>query len=114
MKWIVPIILLSSFALDCHAADKKETTKPAQSIGELRQQIEKVLKETHMHLREYANCSRLPGLVGHHRRPHLGLSVKPAWRSPGPDRPRKTMVCPTARQRIKLSPFRVTLQRAIS
>ena len=31
----------------CFAADKNEPQKPAQSLAELRQQLEKVLKDTH-------------------------------------------------------------------
>lgn len=47
MKWIVPALLIVSFSF-CLAADKKEEKpKPAQSIPELQQQIEKILKDTH-------------------------------------------------------------------
>lgn len=47
MKWIVPAILVVSFSV-CFAADKKEEKpKPAQSIPELQQQLEKILKDSH-------------------------------------------------------------------
>ena len=48
MKWIVPAVLLAALVSFSLAADKKEEKpKPAQSIDELRQQIEKILKDTH-------------------------------------------------------------------
>jgi CubicO group peptidase (beta-lactamase class C family) len=48
MKWTVPAVLLLLLVPFCLAADKKEEKpKPAQSIDELRQQIEKILKDTH-------------------------------------------------------------------
>ena len=48
MKWSIPAVLLFLLAPFCLAADKKEEKpKPAQSIDELRQQIEKILKDTH-------------------------------------------------------------------
>ena len=48
MKWIVPAVLLVLLVPFCLAADKKEEKpKPAQSIDELRQQIEKILKDNH-------------------------------------------------------------------
>lgn len=48
MKWVIPVVLLSLLVPLCFAADKKEEKpKPAQSIEELRQQLEKVLKDTH-------------------------------------------------------------------
>lgn len=48
MKWIVPAVLLVLFVPFCLAADpKEEKPKPAQSIDELRQQIEKILKDGH-------------------------------------------------------------------
>jgi CubicO group peptidase (beta-lactamase class C family) len=48
VKWIVPAILFVLFVPFCLAVDKKEEKpKPAQSIDELRQQIEKILKDTH-------------------------------------------------------------------
>ena len=53
MKWIIRVVLLL-FLLRlerCLAADKpaggEENPKPAQSIDELRQQVEKILKDTH-------------------------------------------------------------------
>lgn len=46
MKWIVPVILLSLLTPICFAADNKENPKPAQSIAELRLQVEKILKDT--------------------------------------------------------------------
>ena len=48
MKCTVPAVLLLLLVPFCLAADKKEEkSKPAQSIDELRQQIEKILKDTH-------------------------------------------------------------------
>ena len=48
MKKIVPAILLVLFISICFAADKKEEKpKPAQSIDELHQQLDKILKDTH-------------------------------------------------------------------
>lgn len=47
MKWSIPIVLLSVLACLCFADDKNEKQKPAQSIAELQQQLEKVLKDTH-------------------------------------------------------------------
>jgi len=48
VKWIVPAVLLALLVPFSLAADKKEEKpKPAQSIDELRQQIEKILKDTH-------------------------------------------------------------------
>ena len=48
MKWIIPAVLLAWLVPFSLAADKKEEKpKPAQSIDELRQQIEKILKDTH-------------------------------------------------------------------
>jgi CubicO group peptidase (beta-lactamase class C family) len=48
MKWTIPAVLLLLLVPFCLAADKKEEKpKPAQSIDELRQQIEKILKDTH-------------------------------------------------------------------
>jgi CubicO group peptidase (beta-lactamase class C family) len=46
VKWIVPAILIVSFSFS-FAADKEEKPKPAQSIPELQQQLEKILKDTH-------------------------------------------------------------------
>src|SRR6266853_6788556 len=45
LKWIIPVVLVSVLTAICLAAEKDE--KPAQSIDELRQQLEKVLAETH-------------------------------------------------------------------
>jgi CubicO group peptidase (beta-lactamase class C family) len=48
MKWIVPALFLFLSIPVCLAADKKEEKpKPAQSVDELRQQLEKILKDTH-------------------------------------------------------------------
>jgi CubicO group peptidase (beta-lactamase class C family) len=49
VKWTVPAILILLCACSCSAADKKdeEKPKPAQSIPELQQQLEKILKDTH-------------------------------------------------------------------
>ena len=47
MKRIIPIVLLSMLACLCFADDKNEKQKPAQSIAELQQQLEKALKDTH-------------------------------------------------------------------
>jgi len=45
VKWIIPFVLVSVLGQICLAAEKDE--KPARSIDELRQQLEKVLAETH-------------------------------------------------------------------
>ncbi|HYM76758.1 MAG TPA: serine hydrolase domain-containing protein [Candidatus Dormibacteraeota bacterium] len=51
MKWIISVVLCTFFLPACLAADqadqKDEKPKPAQSIDELRQQLEKILKDTH-------------------------------------------------------------------
>jgi CubicO group peptidase (beta-lactamase class C family) len=52
VRWIVRAVLLFTLIPVCLAADKKadkkaEEPKPAQSIDELRQQIDKILKDTH-------------------------------------------------------------------
>ena len=52
MKWIIPIILVAmlaplGLAADKAADKKEEKPKPAESIDELRQQLEKILKDTH-------------------------------------------------------------------
>jgi len=47
MKRIILFVLLSMLACLCFADDKNEKQKPAQSIPELQQQLEKVLKEMH-------------------------------------------------------------------
>jgi CubicO group peptidase (beta-lactamase class C family) len=47
-KFITPILLFCLLATACFAQNKKDDTqRPAQSIEELRQQLEKVLKDTH-------------------------------------------------------------------
>lgn len=48
MKSIIRLIVLCVFVTACFAQNKKEETpKPAQSIQELQQQLEKILKDTH-------------------------------------------------------------------
>src|SRR3974390_2143698 len=51
VKWTIPIVLLALLVPGCLAANtekaKDEKPKPAQSIDELRQQLEMILKETH-------------------------------------------------------------------
>ena len=49
MKRIISVVLFPLLMSICFAADKpkEEKDKPAQSIDELRQQIEKILKDTH-------------------------------------------------------------------
>ncbi len=51
MKWIIHVVFLFLLTWSCLAADKPagkdEKPKPAQSIDELRQQIEKMPKDTH-------------------------------------------------------------------
>ena len=51
MKWIIRVVLLFVLTWSCLAAHqsagKEEEPKPAQSIDELRQQLEKILKDTH-------------------------------------------------------------------
>ena len=48
MKWSVPAILILFLVPICVGAEKKEEKpKPAQSIAELQQQLEKILKDTH-------------------------------------------------------------------
>ena len=47
MKWIIPTVLLFLVTPLCLAAEKDEKPKPAQSTDELRQQLEKILKDTH-------------------------------------------------------------------
>ena len=47
-KRILSVMVLCLFAAACFAADaKKDEPKPAQSIPELQQQLEKILKDTH-------------------------------------------------------------------
>ena len=49
MKWIISALLLLSLLPVCVAAEKPdEKPKPAQSTDELRQQIEKILKDSHV------------------------------------------------------------------
>ena len=48
MKWITPAVLLFLFTPICLAAEKDEKQNPPKSIDELRQQLEKVLAETHI------------------------------------------------------------------
>jgi len=40
MKWLIPVVLLSMLVPQCFAADKTAPEKPAQSLTELRQQLE--------------------------------------------------------------------------
>jgi len=48
VKSITCLLLICVLAIPCFAQDKKdETPKPAQSIQELQQQLEKILKDTH-------------------------------------------------------------------
>ncbi len=48
MKSIIRLIVLCVFATACFAQSKKEETpKPAQTIQELQEQLEKILKDTH-------------------------------------------------------------------
>jgi len=57
VKWLIPVVLIAALTPLCLAADKAadkstdknhkdEKPKPAQSIDELRQQLEKILKDT--------------------------------------------------------------------
>ena len=51
MKTLIPLLVLSLFTAACSSrnkqARKEEAPKPAQSIQELQQQLEKILKDTH-------------------------------------------------------------------
>ena len=47
MKLVVAALLNFLLSLSCVATETSQTPKPAQSIGELQQQLEKILKETH-------------------------------------------------------------------
>jgi CubicO group peptidase (beta-lactamase class C family) len=49
LKRIISVVLFLLFISVCFAADKpkEEKPKPVQSIDELRQQVEKILKDTH-------------------------------------------------------------------
>ena len=44
---IFPALILLMIATACLAVNKGENPPPAQSIGELQQQLEKILKDTH-------------------------------------------------------------------
>lgn len=46
-KLFVTVILFSSFTPFCSADDKNQPPKPAQSVAELQQQLEKILKDSH-------------------------------------------------------------------
>lgn len=50
MKWTLPVVLFFTLAAVGLAEDRKkeEDPKPAQSIAELQQQLEKILKDTHI------------------------------------------------------------------
>jgi CubicO group peptidase (beta-lactamase class C family) len=47
MKWVLSVVVLLMLAVCGFADDKKNEPKPAQSIAQLRQQIETILKDTH-------------------------------------------------------------------
>ena len=47
MKWLLSVVVVAMLAPHSFADDKKNDTKPAQSIAVLRQQIEIILKDTH-------------------------------------------------------------------
>ncbi len=47
MKWMILAVLISLLISICLAAEKSDAPKPAQSTDELRQQLEKILKDTH-------------------------------------------------------------------
>lgn len=51
MKWVLPVVLFSTLAIFGRAEDpkkaKEQEAKPAQSIAELQQQLETILKDTH-------------------------------------------------------------------
>ncbi len=49
MKWALPVVLVFALAATALAKDeaKEEEPKPAQSIAELQQQLEKILRDTH-------------------------------------------------------------------
>jgi CubicO group peptidase (beta-lactamase class C family) len=46
-KWLIPIIFLAVLVPPTFGGQENEKQKPAQSIAELQQQLEKVLKDTH-------------------------------------------------------------------
>jgi Zn-dependent M28 family amino/carboxypeptidase len=47
VKWMILAVLISSLTSICLAAENNDAPKPAQSTDELRQQLEKILKDTH-------------------------------------------------------------------
>jgi CubicO group peptidase (beta-lactamase class C family) len=49
MKWVLPVVLFATLAAVAVAADPKTERKPksAESIAELQQQLDKILKDTH-------------------------------------------------------------------
>src|SRR5260370_31545640 len=47
VKWMILAVLISLLTSICLAAEKGDAPKPAQSTDELRQQLEKILKDTH-------------------------------------------------------------------
>lgn len=47
MKWMILAVLISLLTPICRAAENNEPPMPAQSTDELRQQLEKILKDTH-------------------------------------------------------------------
>jgi len=47
MKWLLSLVVVAILAPHTFADDQKNEPKPAQSIAELRQQIETILKDTH-------------------------------------------------------------------
>ena len=47
VKWMALAVLISLLTSICLAAEKSDAPKPAQSTDELRQQLEKILKDTH-------------------------------------------------------------------
>lgn len=47
VKWMIRAVLISLLTSICLAAEKSDAPKPAQSTDELRQQLEKILKDTH-------------------------------------------------------------------
>jgi len=49
VKWALPVVLVFALAATALAKDeaKEEEPKPAQSIAELQQQLEKILRDTH-------------------------------------------------------------------
>ena len=48
MKAAVSVVLIGLLAAFCFAADKEQPPKPAQSIAELQQQLERILKDNHV------------------------------------------------------------------